>query len=213
MAQVLTGTFRQNADFTLYTNNNTNGQNVRIIFNYLSIEGTGTNEMIIRKKNGEEIQIPNINDADNVFMEGIIGKNLSANQTNYGWYHRVWWGSFNHLNPYAWNWNWFEYWKHPYWTNYQQNYGNWRGGVHTDSGSHPNGYMFATSGKNSNFYGWRVNNRLEEVPFPNEIMLADGDALIFKVRTVSTVDWKLRQNVGPVAQYITYNVLAIPENG
>jgi hypothetical protein len=213
MAQVLTGTFQQKADFTLYTNNNTNGQNVRIIFNYLSIEGTGTNEMIIRKKNGELIQIPNINDQDNVFMEGIIGKNLSANQTNYGWYHRTWWGTFDHVGRYAGNWSWYSYWKHPYWAGYGKDFGNWRGASQNDSGSHPNGYMFATSNKTTNFYGWRVNNRLEEVPFPNEIMLADGDALIFKLRTVTTVDWKRGQSVGPEAQYITYNVLAIPENG
>ena len=111
ITEVLNGYFSKQEDFTLYTNQT--GKNVRVIFNYLSIEGTGTNEVRILTPGftqpsprvddfgravttGRAVvnytQLPNLPDIDTDWIEGIIGRNLSSLSLNYGWYWRYWWG-------------------------------------------------------------------------------------------------------------------------
>lgn len=229
-AEVLNGTFYKAENFTLYENKLS--QNVRIIFNYLSLEGTGTHEMVIQLpaatstrpnystgavESTNEVQIPNINDRDNVFMEGTIGKQLSSSGTTHGTYKRIWWGAFSHLGSgwwYPWRWNWYNFYDHSYWSKYTYNYGNWRGHPVQDGGDNVHGFMWSFSNQATTYYGWRINNRLEEVPFPTEIMLAPGQKVVFKVRTRTTIDPRNPSvTLATVPQYITYNVLAIPENG
>lgn len=207
ITEVLTGYFCEQNDFTLYTNNT--GGNVRLIFNYLSIEGTGTNEIrILTPKEtfaGPEvdsfgrttsqtvanyIQLPNLPDIDTDWIEGIIGRNLSSLSLNYGWYWRYWWG-------------------------FQRE--NVEGG-----GDNPNGYMFLFSSeeilntRQYYFYGyawnwWRKWGRLQEVPFPTEYFLKPGQSISFVVRKKYAIDWRTRASLAPTKQQITYNVLVMPE--
>lgn len=201
--EVLTGYFCAKSDFTLYTNRT--GQNARLIFNYLSLEGTGTSEIRINtpnstfpKPNVDEdgsvltptqnvsyVQYPNLPDIEFDWVEGIVGKNLSSSSLNYGWYWRRWWG--------------------------------W--GKNKDStGDNSNGYLFMNSRRSlsKNFFSgnnnwWKKYDRIMEVPFPNEVILADGHSLSFMLRTATTVDWRKNTTLGVVPQSITYNCLVIPE--
>jgi hypothetical protein len=206
ITEVLTGYFCEQNDFTLYTNNT--GGNVRVIFNYLSIEGTGTNEIRIltpgERFPGPEvdsfgrtttenvatyIQLPNLPDIETDWIEGIIGRNLSSLSLNYGWYWRYWWG-------------------------FQRN----RDG----GGDNPNGYMFLFSReeilntRQYYFYGygwnwWRKWGRLQEVPLPTEYFLKPGQSIEFAARKKIALDWRTRAPLSPAKQQITYNVLVMPE--
>lgn len=206
ITEVLSGYFCEQNDFTLYTNNT--GGNVRVIFNYLSIEGTGTNEIRILTPGetfaGPEvdsfgrsttvstanyIQLPNLPDIDTDWIEGIVGRNLSSLSLNYGWYWRYWWG-------------------------FRRN----RDG----GGDNPNGYMFLFSReeildtRQYYFYGygwnwWRKWGRLQEVPFPTEYFLKPGQSIEFVVRKKNALDWRTRARLSPTKQQITYNVLVMPE--
>lgn len=201
--EVLTGYFCSRNNFELYKNQT--GQNVRVIFNYLSIEGTGTSEIRINtpnesfpKPNVDEdgsiltptqsvnyVQVPNLPDIEWDWVEGLIGKNLSSSSLNYGWYWRRWWG--------------------------------WGKNKDT-SGDNPNGYMFMNSRRSleKSFFGgpnnwWRKYGRLMEIPFPTEILLKNGQSIDFILRTATTIDWRKNTTLGQVPQSITYNCIAIPE--
>lgn len=212
--EVLTGYFAKAENFTLYSNNT--GQNVRVIFNYLSIEGTGTSEVHIvtpaqtnqtpsydnegnaiistTTTPASYVQIPNIPDTDKDWMEGIIGKNLSSSSFNYGWY----WGRWRNF-PNSW----------------------WNDGARVKSGN--NGYMFVTSsdsvsGTEYYFFGssdnwWRKNNRLLEVPFPTEIYLKPNQSIQFLTRTKTVRKLRKSTTIAPAPQQLTYNVLVMPEGG
>lgn len=209
VTEVLNGYFSKQEDFTLYTNQT--GKNVRVIFNYLSIEGTGTNEVRILTPGftqpdprvdgfgravttGRAVvnytQLPNLPDIDTDWIEGIIGRNLSSLSLNYGWYWRYWWG-FNRFRD---------------------------GG-----GDNPNGYMFLFSreeiidtrqyyrfGRGWNW--WRKWGRIQEVPFPTEYYIKPGQSIQFVVRRKNAVDWRNRETLAPAPQQITYNVLVMPES-
>jgi hypothetical protein len=211
--EVLTGYFAKNEDFTLYANNT--GQNVRVIFNYLSLEGTGTNEIVIvtpaqtnqtpsYDSTGKAIvsetvvpisyvQIPNIPDTSANWMEGIVGKNLTSTSFNYSWY----WGLWRGFPSYWWN--------------------------NSSNQSSTNGYMFVCSdttisGNSFLFFGssenwWRKNNRLLEVPFPIEYYLKPNQSIQFISRKTSTKDIRTNAVIAPTVQQITYNVLVMPEGG
>lgn len=204
--EVLTGFFAEAANFTMYTN--TTGQNVRLIFNYLSIEGTGTTEVRINTPGKSfvdprfddvgqiastlppvsYVQIPNIPDTDKDFLEGIIGKQLSASGLNYGWHWRKWWG-FSRFRD--------------------------------NGGDNPYGFMFVTSKKsskgnnytyfNSDQNFWRKYDRTLEVPFPVEIYLAPNQYLQFIARQTESIEIRKNKVIPPVRQQITYNVLVMPE--
>ena len=209
LSDIKTGFFAEQSDFTLYTNNT--DKNVRVIFNYLSIEGTGTSEVrvltpgithqlpkFVDEGNLDEsavgqtveyVQLPNLPDLENDWIEGIIGNKLSADALSYGWYWRRWWG-------------------------YSRNRDN--------GGSNPHGYMFLTSREEKtevtkwryfgNYYNWwRKWGRQQEVPFPVEIFLAPGQSIQFIVRTGTTRYWKTNQTLTPKPQQITYNVLIMQE--
>lgn len=206
ITDVLSGYFAEQEDFTLYTNQT--GKNVRLIFNYLSIEGTGTNEIRIltpgilhadpavddfgrttATTKVNYIQLPNLPDIDTDWIEGIVGRNLTSLSLNYGWYWRYWWG-FNRFRD---------------------------GG-----GDNPHGYMFLFSsqevidtrqyyryGRGWNW--WRKWGRLQEVPFPTEYFLQPGQSVQFVVRRQEALDWRNRARLAPAPQQITYNVLVMPE--
>lgn len=208
--QVLTGYFAQTGDLNLYTNNT--GQNVRVIFNYLSIEGTGTNEMrIVTPAQTNQtpafddlgraittqtsvpatyVQLPNLPDVDNDWIEGIIGNKLSSSSLNYDWYWRNWWG-----------------------------FSRFREG----GGDNPYGYMFLTSrvdvvGSSYRFFGydynwWRKYRRSMEVPFPVEVFLRPNQSLVFVSRKQNALDVRNRSTIPVAPQQITYNVLVMPEGG
>jgi len=206
ITEVLTGYFAKQDDFVLYTNNT--GGNVRVIFNYLSIEGTGTNEIRIitpgetflgpevdslgrsvSSTQANYVQLPNLPDIDTDWIEGIIGRNLTSLSLNYGWYWRYWWGFTRDRD---------------------------------NGGDNPNGYMFLFSSeevintRQYYFYGywwnwWRKLGRLQEVPFPTEYFLKPGQTIQFVVRRKNALDWQTRQSLAPVKQQITYNVLVMPE--
>lgn len=212
--EVLTGYFAKAEDFPLYTNNT--GQNVRVIFNYLSLEGTGTSEVRIttpEQKNqtpsydkegnaiitetvipASYVQIPNIPDTDKDWMEGIVGKNLSSSSFNYGWY----WGR---------------------WRNFPSNW--WNEGARVRPGN--NGFMFITSSTNVSgadyvYFGssdnwWKKNNRLLEVPFPIEIYLKPNQSIQFMTRLKTVKKLRKSEIIAPAPQQITYNVLVMTEGG
>lgn len=206
--EVLTGFFAQAANFTMYTNNT--GQNVRLIFNYLSIEGTGTTEVRINTP-GQKfvdprfddvgviastlppisyVQLPNLPDTDKDYIEGIIGKQLSSSGLNYTWHWRRWWG-FSRFRD--------------------------------NGGDNPYGFMFLTSKVavkgnkyryfDSEFNWWRKYDRTMEIPFPVEIYLAPNQSLEFIARKTTSTEIRKNVIVPPVAQQITYNVLVMPEGG
>jgi hypothetical protein len=204
--EVLTGFFAQAANFTLYQNNT--NQNARLIFNYLSLEGTGTTEVRINTPGKSfvdpkfddtgnitstlppvsYVQLPNIPDTDQDYIEGIIGKQLTSSGLNYGWYWRRWWGFSR------------------FWDN---------------GSSNPNGYMFLTSkvsakGSRYNYFNydynwWRKYDRTMEIPFPVEIFLAPNQSVEFIARQTSSIEIRKGKTVPPVPQQITYNVLVMPE--
>lgn len=208
--QVLTGYYAQTGDLNLYTNNT--GQNVRVIFNYLSIEGTGTNEIRITTPAqvnqtpsydslgraittetvvpASYVQLPNLPDVDNDWIEGIIGNKLSSSGLNYDWYWRRWWGfdRFRDNGP-------------------QNQYG----------------YMFLTSkedvvGTKYNWYGyaynwWRKYRRSMEIPFPVEIFLKPNQSIVFVARKQNALDERNKATIPVAPQQITYNVLVMPEGG
>lgn len=208
--EVLTGYFAKAEDFTLYANNT--GQNVRVIFNYLSVEGTGTNEIRILtpaqvnqtpafddKGNAivtetlvpaSYVQLPNLPDVDIDWIEGVIGKQLSSSSLNYGWY-------------------WRKYWKF----DRDKNFG----------GDNPYGYMFLTSsrdlaGNSYYFYGndknwWKKYGRTMEVPFPIEYYLKPNQSLVFVSRKVTARSERKNETISVAPQQITYNVLVMPEGG
>lgn len=204
--EVLTGFFAQASDFTLYTNNT--GQNVRVIFNYLSIEGTGTTEIRINTP-GQSfvdpvfddvggigrtlppvsyVQLPNLPDVDTDYIEGIIGKSLTSTTINYNWHWRRWWG-FSRFKD--------------------------------NAGDNPHGFMFLTSKVpikgtnytyfNSDYNWWRKYDRTMEIPFPVEIFLAPNQSIEFRARRLTSVEIRRNKNVPPVPQQLTYNVLVMPE--
>lgn len=208
--EVLTGYYAQTSDFTLYANNT--GQNVRVIFNYLSIEGTGTNEVRIvtpaqtnqtpsYDDNGNAIvsetsvpasyvQMPNLPDVDVDWIEGIVGRQLSSSSLNYGWYYR-------------------KYWKFEK----DKNFG----------GDNPNGYMFLTSSKDLagttyNFYGndknwWKKYGRTMEIPFPLEYYLKPNQSIVFVSRKVAAKSERKNETIAIAPQQITYNALVMTEGG
>lgn len=208
--EVLTGYFAKVEDFTLYSNNT--GQNVRLIFNYLSIEGSGTNEVRIltpAQTNqtpsyddqgnaivtetvipASYVQLPNLPDVDIDWIEGIIGRNLSSSSLNYDWYYR-------------------QYWKF----DREKNWG----------GDNPNGYMFLTSSKELSgdsykLYGldknwWKKYGRSMEIPFPIEYYLKPNQSLQFVGRKVQAKGKKKNELLPLAPQQITYNVLVMPEGG
>jgi hypothetical protein len=212
--EVLTGYFAKNEDFTLYANNT--GQNVRVIFNYLSLEGTGTSEVrIVTPAQTNQtpsydnagnaivtetvvpasyVQIPNIPDIDTDWMEGIVGKQLSSTSFNYSWY----WGRWRNF-PSLW----------------------WNNAVSARPGN--NGYMFIYSsevvtGSSYYFFGssdnwWRKNNRIMEVPFPVELYLKPNQSLQFLTRKKTSKTDRKNTTISPTVQQITYNVLVMPEGG
>jgi hypothetical protein len=205
--EVLTGYFTEKKDFTLYENNT--GQNVRVIFNYLSIEGTGTSELriytpgqinnyprygegglILQNNFVGYLQIPNLPDSSTDYIQGIVGKQLSSSGLNYDWYYRKYW-----------------------------NFGKDK----SFGGDNPNGYMFLTSeenvrGSSYNFFGksenwWKKNGRYMEIPFPIEYYLKPNQSMVFAVRTKPTRDERSGSITEPRPQQITYNVLIMPEGG
>lgn len=208
--QVLTGYFAKSEDLNLYTNNT--GQNVRVIFNYLSLEGTGTNEVRITTPQQTQqtpafddvgraitketvipasyVQIPNLPDVDNDWIEGIVGNKLTSSSLNYDWYWRRWWG-FNPLS--------------------------------TRGGDNPYGYMFLTSsqevlGSKYKYFGfdsnwWRKYRRSMEIPFPIELYLKPNQSLVFVLRRKNALDERNRSSLPIAPQQITYNVLVMPEGG
>ena len=208
--EVLTGYFAKTEDFTLYANNT--GQNVRLIFNYLSIEGTGTNEIrivtpaqtnqtpsyddqgnaIVTETSipSSYVQLPNLPDVDVDWVEGIIGRNLSSSSLNYDWYYR-------------------QYWKF----DRDKNFG----------GDNPNGYMFITSSKelsgtNYKYFGddknwWKKYGRTMEIPFPGEYYLKPNQSLVFVGRKVQAQGKRKNEIISISPQQITYNVLVMTEGG
>ena len=213
--QVLTGYFAQAADFTLYANNT--GQNVRVIFNYLSLEGTGTNEIrVVTPAQTNQtpsfdslgnaivtetvtpasyVQLPNLPDTDKDWIEGIIGKNLSSSSINFGFHYRRYW-RFN--NYYA-------------------------GKFRDFGGDNTNGFMFLTSnsdlsGNSFAWYGndfnwWRKYGRVMEIPFPTEYYLKPNQSIIFVSRKRAAKSERKGSNIAIAPQQITYNVLVMPEGG
>lgn len=212
--EVLTGYFAKNEDFTLYANNT--GQNVRVIFNYLSLEGSGTSEVrIVTPAQTNQtpsydaagnaivtettipasyVQIPNIPDTDKDWIEGIVGKNLSSSTFNYGWY----WGR---------------------WRNFPDKW--WNNAASARPGN--NGYMFVFSnepitGTKYYFYGssdnwWKKNSRIMEIPFPIEYYLKPNQSIQFLTRKKYSKTDRQSTSIQPTVQQITYNVLVMPEGG
>lgn len=208
--EVLTGYFAQASDFTLYANNT--GQNVRVIFNYLSLEGTGTNEIRIvtpaqtnqtpsfddqgnaivveTSVPSSYVQLPNLPDVDVDWIEGIIGTKLSSSGLNYGWYYRKYW-KFDRNKDFG--------------------------------GDNQYGYMFLTSSKELSgdaykFYGgdknwWKKYGRTMEVPFPVEYYLKPNQSIVFVSRKVASKSERKNETIGIAPQQITYNVLVMPEGG
>jgi hypothetical protein len=208
--EVLTGYFAKAEDFTLYANNT--GQNVRIIFNYLSLEGTGTNEIRILTPAqvnqtpsyddqgnatvtetvvpASYVQLPNLPDVDTDWIEGVIGKQLSSSTLSYDWYWRKYW-KFSKTKDYG--------------------------------GDNQNGYMFLTSSKDLagstyNYYGsdknwWKKYGRTMEIPFPIEYYLKPNQSLIFVSRKVPAKSERKGDTISIAPQQITYNVLVMPESG
>ncbi len=208
--EVLTGYFAKAEDFTLYANNT--GQNVRIIFNYLSLEGTGTNEIRIvtpaqtnqtpafddqgnaivttTTTPASYIQIPNLPDTDRDWIEGVIGKQLSSSSLAYDWYWRKYW-KFSRTKEFG--------------------------------GDNPNGYMFLTSsrdlaGTTYNFFGsdknwWKKYGRSMEIPFPIEYYLKPNQSLVFVSRKKLAKSERKNERISIAPQQITYNVLVMPEGG
>ena len=208
--EVLTGYFAKAQDFTLYANNT--GQNVRIIFNYLSLEGTGTNEIRIvtpaqinqtpsfdDKGNAivvetsvpaSYVQLPNLPDTDVDWIEGIIGKNLSSSSLGYDWYWRKYW-RFSRTRD--------------------------------SGGDNQNGYMFLTSsrdlsGAGYRYFGydynwWKKYGRTMEVAFPTEYYLKPNQSLIFVSRKVAARSERTSETIAIAPQQITYNVLVMTEGG
>jgi hypothetical protein len=212
--QVLTGYFAQAADFTLYANNT--GQNVRVIFNYLSIEGTGTNEVrIVTPAQTNQtpsfdslgnaitvdtiipasyVQLPNLPDTDRDWIEGMIGRNLSSSSINYGYHYRRYWRF-----------------SHPGW------------GFRDMGGDNPNGFMFLTSnadlsGSEYRWYSydynwWRKYGRVMEIPFPTEYYLKPNQSIVFISRKRAANSERKGSQISIKPQQITYNVLVMPEGG
>lgn len=209
LTDIKTGFYTSLDDFTLYTNNT--NKNVRLIFNYLSIEGTGTSEVRILTpgvnhqlpkfidhgdldssavgQTVQYVQLPNLPDVERDWIEGIIGNKLSADALSYGWYWRKWW-------------------------DYKRNRDN--------GGSNPHGYMFLYSKEEKTevakwkYYGdyynwWRKWGRIQEVPFPVEIFLAPGQSVQFISRKEPTRFWKDKEVINRKPQQITYNVLIMQE--
>ena len=194
----------------LYTNNT--GQNVRVIFNYLSLEGTGTNEIRITTPEqiqqtpayddegnaittttvipASYVQLPNLPDVDVDWIEGIIGSKLSSSGLNYGWYYRKYW-KFDRNKDFG--------------------------------GDNPYGYMFLTSSKDLSgtgfrYFGddknwWKKYGRTMEVPFPIEMYLKPNQSLIFVSRKVAAKSERKGETIAIAPQQITYNVLVMPEGG
>lgn len=208
--EVLTGYFAKVEDFTLYSNNT--GQNVRLIFNYLSIEGSGTNEVrIITPAQTNQtpsyddqgnailvetsvpasyVQLPNLPDADVDWIEGIIGKQLSSSGLNYGWYYRQYW-KFDRNKDFG--------------------------------GDNQYGYMFLTSskelsGKSYELFGgdknwWKKYGRTMEIPFPVEYYLKPNQSLVFVGRKIQAKGKRKGELLPLAPQQITYNVLVMTEGG
>jgi hypothetical protein len=208
--EVLSGYFAQASDFTLYANNT--GQNVRVIFNYLSLEGTGTNEIrIITPAQTNQtpsfddkgdaiivetvtpasyVQLPNLPDTDRDWIEGIIGKQLSSSGLNYGWYYRKYW-KFDRNKDFG--------------------------------GDNQYGYMFLTSsndlqGDRYKYFGndknwWKKYGRTMEIPFPVEYYLKPNQSLVFVSRKVEAKSERKNETIAIAPQQITYNVLVMTEGG
>lgn len=208
--EVLTGYFAQASDFTLYANNT--GQNVRVIFNYLSLEGTGTNEIrIITPAQTNQtpsfddkgdaivvetvvpasyVQLPNLPDTDIDWIEGVIGKNLSSSDLQYDWYWRRYWRFTRNRNS---------------------------------SNGNQNGYMFLTStdeiiGNRYFFFGydynwWKKYGRTMEVAFPTEYYLKPNQSLVFVSRKAPAKSERTNSTIAVAPQQITYNVLVMTEGG
>lgn len=208
--EVLTGYFAKAEDFTLYSNNT--GQNVRLIFNYLSIEGSGTNEIRITTPAqtnqtpsfddegnaivvetvipASYVQLPNLPDTDRDWIEGIVGKQLSSSSLNYDWYYRQYW-KFDRRKDWG--------------------------------GDNQNGYMFLTSskdlaGRSFEFFGedknwWKKYGRTMEIPFPIEYYLKPNQSLVFVGRKVQAKGRRRNELLPLSPQQITYNVLVMTEGG
>lgn len=204
--EVLTGFFAQPANFVLYRNNT--NQNARLIFNYLSIEGTGTTEIRINIPGNSfvdpkfddtgsiattlppvsYVQLPNLPDTDQDYIEGIVGKQLSSSGLNYTWHWRRWWG-FSRFRD--------------------------------NGGDNPYGFMFLTSKVsvkgskytyfNNDYNWWRKYDRTMEIPFPVEIFLAPNQSVEFIARQTTSIEIRKNRTIPPVPQQITYNVLVMPE--
>lgn len=212
--QVLTGYFAQAEDFTLYANNT--GQNVRVIFNYLSLEGTGTNEIrVVTPAQTNQtpsfddlgnaividsvipasyVQLPNLPDTDKDWIEGIIGKNLSSSSINFGFHYRRYW----RFNRPAWAFRDF-------------------------GGDNPNGFMFLTSNRdlagnnykwyNNDYNWWKKYGRVMEIPFPTEYYLKPNQSIVFVSRKRPAKSERKGSEIAIKPQQITYNVLVMPEGG
>lgn len=208
--EVLTGYFAKAEDFTLYANNT--GQNVRVIFNYLSLEGTGTNEIrivtpaqvnqtpsfdsegkaIVIETNvpASYVQLPNLPDVDTDWIEGVIGKQLTSSSISYDWYWRKYW-QFTRTKTYG--------------------------------GENPNGYMFLTSnvdlkGDTYRYFGydynwWKKYGRTMEIPFPIEYYLKPNQSLVFVSRKKASRSERKGGTISIAPQQITYNVLVMTEGG
>jgi hypothetical protein len=208
--EVLTGYFAKAEDFTLYSNNT--GQNVRLIFNYLSIEGSGTNEVRVTTPAqtnqtpsfddegnailletvvpASYVQLPNLPDTDRDWIEGIVGKQLSSSSLNYDWYYRQYW-KFDRRKDWG--------------------------------GDNQYGYMFLTSskdlgGRGFEFFGedrnwWKKYGRTMEIPFPIEYYLKPNQSLVFVGRKRQARGKRKNQLVPLSPQQITYNVLVMTEGG
>lgn len=208
--EVLTGYFAKAEDFTLYSNNT--GQNVRVIFNYLSLEGTGTNEIqVITPAQTNQtpsfddegnaivvetvipasyVQLPNLPDTNRDWIEGVIGRQLSSSSLGYDWYWRKYW-RFSRT----------------------KNFG----------GDNQNGYMFLTSsrdltGRNYQYFGsdqnwWKKYGRTMEIPFPTEYYLKPNQSIVFVSRKFAAKSERKNETIAIAPQQITYNVLIMPEGG